>query len=468
MKSDDAVRPAHNARCDIDFFSLLQPLLAHGDFSIAAAEFTSRLAQYFRCDRVSLGFLDADAIKIAAISNHHQDIESAMLPDLQAVMEECILQDVLLIYPQPISDFPYIVLAHARFAQVNGASLVFSVPFGHAGRIVGALVFERRLGGGLDAGQAEALTVFARHASSLLEMKWLQEQPFATRCLRRLRDYWKGDGDETTARRRYGAGLISMALVAVFFLVPMSNEVTGQARLEAYTQRTISAPVDGYLKEVRVRPGDRVQQGQVLGELNDETLQTESRRLEAEAAQQENALAEAMAKADRAQVVIRRAKLDEVVAQRDLVAQQLDRIHLIAPFDGAVIKGDLSQLAGSPIKRGDALLTLSQGTGFRVIVQVSERDIPDIAVGQRGSLVFTALPAEKYPIRVVRLTPFASVSAEGQNVFEVEAALEQPAEKLVPGLQGAAKIVTGARPPGWKWTMRAWHALYFLAWSKLP
>jgi multidrug resistance efflux pump len=444
---------------------LLHALLEHADLRAGTTEFLSRLAQRFDCDRVSLGFVAGRSVKLGAISHCPGKIDAA-LPEVVAAMEESLLQDATLAYPHPVGRFPYIVVAHAKLADAHALASALTVPFGQQGRLVGALCFENTRRAAFDPADVAFIQQLAHHAGPLLKLKWSLRQPWPLRALHRMRDALDEAGK---ARRRMlatAAAAMCLCLLGLF-AVPVAGTVSGQARLEASVQRLLSAPVDGFLKEVRVLPGDRVAEQQVLAELNDETLLTEYRKLEAEAAQQENYLAEAMVKADRTQLALKRAKLDEVLAEKDLVAQQLERIRLVAPFDGVVIKGDLTQLLGSPLKRGDILLTLSQGTGFRVIVDVPERDISDIAIGQEGRLVLTALPAQRFAVRIARITPVATVSSDGQNVFEVEAALTANAPDLVPGMKGVAKIATRDQPIGSKWAARAWHALTFLAWSRL-
>lgn len=445
---------------------LLHALLEHADLRAGTTEFLSRLAQRFDCDRVSLGFVAGRSVKLGAVSHCSGKIEAAALSEVTAAMEESLLQDATLAYPHPVGKFPYIVVAHAKLADAHGLASALTVPFGQQGRLVGALCFENTRRDAFDSADVALMQQVAHQAGPLLKFKWLLQKPWPLRALLRIREMLDEGGK--ARRRMLVAGSAAMCLCLLgLFAIPVAGTISGQARLEASVQRLLSAPVDGFLKEVRVLPGDRVSEQQVLAELNDETLLTEYRKLEAEAAQQENLLAEAMAKADRTQLALKRAKLDEVLAQKDLVAQQLERIRLVAPFDGVVIKGDLTQLLGSPLKRGDVLLTLSQGTGFRVMVDVPERDISDIAIGQDGLLVLTALPAQRFPIRIVRITPVASVSTDGQNVFEVEAALKESAPDLGPGMKGVAKITARDQPIGWKWVARAWHALTFLVWSRL-
>lgn len=101
------------------------------------------------------------------------------------------------------------------------------------------------------------------------------------------------------------------------------------------------------------------------------------------------------------------------------------------------------------------------------MIEVPERDIEDIALGQEGVLVLAALPARRFPVRIARIMPVATVSEDGRNVFEVEAALNELAAELVPGMKGVVKIAAREEPLGWRWARRFWHALHFLAWSWL-
>ncbi len=448
------------------FLEMLRALLEQPDVRAGTTEFLSRLAQRFDCDRVSLGFASGHAVRLGAVSHFAEKLEAPALEHVVAAMEESLLQDAPLAYPHPVGTFPYIVVAHAKLADAHGLASALTVPFGQEGRLLGALCFENTRRDAFEPAEVSFIQQLAHHAGPLLKLKWSLQQPWPRRALRRVRDALDERG---VAHRRVFAGAAAAALLCLLgvFAIPVAGTVSGQARLEASVQRLLTAPIDGYLKEARVLPGDRVREKQVLAELNDDTLQTEFRKLDAEAAQQENYVAEAMAKGDRTQLAVKRARLDEVLAEKDLVAQQLDRIRLVAPFDGVVIKGDLTQLLGSPLKRGDILLTLSQGTGFRVMIDVPERDIADIEIGQEGALVLTALPAQRFAVRIVRITPVATVSTDAQNVFEVEAALTGSAAELVPGMKGVAKIATRNQPIGWKWAARVWHALTFLAWSRL-
>ena len=86
------------------------------------------------------------------------------------------------------------------------------------------------------------------------------------------------------------------------------------------------------------------------------------------------------------------------------------------------------------------------------MLQVDDRDIAGLELGQRGELVLSGLPDRKLPISVKRITPVAT-QQDGRNVFAVEAAIDATAgAALRPGMQGIGKVAVGQRSLLWIWT----------------
>jgi hypothetical protein len=84
---------------------------------------------------------------------------------------------------------------------------------------------------------------------------------------------------------------------------------------------------------------------------------------------------------------------------------------------------------------------------------VNERDIQDIAVGERGSLATTSKPSEKYKFTIDRVDPLG-VAKEGSNVFTVYATLDQTSPSWRPGMAGEARVDIDKRTWAWIWTHR--------------
>jgi multidrug resistance efflux pump len=160
-------------------------------------------------------------------------------------------------------------------------------------------------------------------------------------------------------------------------------------------------------------------------------------------------------------------QMNQIIAETELVEQQLESIQLTAPFDGVVIEGDLSQALGSPVERGDTLFKIAPLDDYRIILKVDESEIAYIEVGQQGSLTLSSLSQQSMPIRVERITSVAKAS-DGANFFRVEASLPEANGILRPGMEGIGKINAGRERLIWIWTHEFIDWLSLWVWSWWP
>ena len=79
-----------------------------------------------------------------------------------------------------------------------------------------------------------------------------------------------------------------------------------------------------------------------------------------------------------------------------------------------------------------------------MIVEVDERDIPDVKLGAAGVLALAALPENARGFRVSRITP-VSTARDGRNFFEVEGTLSGLPASVQPGFQGVGRIQSEPR-----------------------
>ena len=442
-------------------------LLGRKRFGEAATALAQQLANHLKCDRVSLGWHDKNGMTVVAasyVAEVHARQETARL--VAAVMDEAAEQGVSLIHPEPDTARPHILLAHDELARRQGNALC-TVPLVHGGEVLGALTLERR-DQGFTPNEAVHFERVASLLAPVLELKHEIGQPFwrrfTTHAKSRVHHLLKSG---TPAGRPIKIGLATAAvLLAVLLLFPFAYHVNAPARLEGAIQRTLTAPAEGYLQAVMVRPGDRVKAGQVLAELADQDMRVQQRGLAAELAQHENAQASAQARNDRAEFSTSQGQADAVRAKLELLQQQLERSQVRAPFDGIVIKGDLSQSIGAPVERGAELITLAPDTGYRVMIEAEEAEVADLQPGQTGRLILAALPSRTLPIKVERITPLATTE-DGRHFFAVYATLQGKLPALRPGMQGFAKIEAGRRSLLVSWISRSlsWMRLQLWSWG---
>lgn len=448
-----------------EVLSLQATLLNHRHFAPAATALANELAGLLHCDRVSIGITRNGATRLEAVS--HSSTERHGGDDFMAItaaMDECVDQQAAILYPQPSRAQPRITLAHAALANRMGGGTLLTLPLVERLEVFGAITIESQQGVGFEEEEVTKLEHMAGLIGPLLAVKREVDLPLRRRLGDKLAATWRklvGPG-HTTLKVASVGGLVLLGLLT---LIPVDYRVTAPVRLEGQIQRTLSAPSDGFVQLVHARPGDPVRAGQVLVELARQDLMLELRRWQSELAQHENAYGGAMSNGDRAQLAVSLARMQEAQAQVDLVQGQLERARIEAPFDGVVISGDLSQSLGTPVERGHALLTVAPVEGRRLIVEVDERDIDQVRLGQRGEFALQAMPGRSLGLIVQRITPVAS-SADERNFFAVEASLIGADPGLRPGLEGVAKIDAGRRSLAWIWLHRGgdWLRLNMWRW----
>jgi multidrug resistance efflux pump len=338
------------------------------------------------------------------------------------------------------------------------------VPLVGVDAVAGVLMLERDRP--LDAAEHELLETLALALAPLLELQREAGQGATRRVLRTARRWLGVATDSSHPALKLGLALV-VAVLVVLAAVPVPFRISAQAVVEGAVQRSVVAPFEGFLREAPARAGDTVKAGQVLALLDDKDLKLEKVRWESELELALRKEREAMARDNRVDQRLAAAQANQARAQLDLVLGKLERVAVTAPFDGIVVKGDLSQQLGSPLEQGKVLYELAPLDAWRVILKVDERDIAHVQVGARGELVLASLPGQSWPFTVRQLTP-VSVAEEGRNTFRVEAELGDQVPKLSPNMEGVGKVESGRASLLWTWTRPLVDWLRLAWWKALP
>ena len=204
-----------------------------------------------------------------------------------------------------------------------------------------------------------------------------------------------------------------------------------------------------------------------MAALDDRDLRSDALKWESERQKNVQRHRDALAKHDRAGMLVAVAQLGQAEAELALAKEKLSRTRILAPISGLVVSGDLTQMIGSPVEQGKVLFEVAPLDSYRVVVQVSEFDLRYVRVGQRGILSLTGTAGETTPIEVERITP-VSTPQGGRNTFRVEALLGPSDIPLRPGMEGVAKLEVGPASQLWIWTRPIVERGRVLLWEWTP
>jgi RND family efflux transporter MFP subunit len=444
---------------------LLVGTLEHERFSAAATTAVTEIATHLGCERVSLGLLRGRHIEVHAVSHSARiDRRSNLMRDIAGAMEEAIDQDSSVAFPPIDGQPPVIAFAQELLAERANGEAVCSTPLYSAGRCVGALTLERNIDRAFNQSSLAMCESLGALLGPICSLKFQQDRFIGLSILDSLRRVaMRLCGPRHFALKLWT--LTALAVLLFFSFATGTYRVRSDATLEPMHKRVMTAPQAGYIDTAMARAGDRVSAGQVLATLDRKELDLEKLKLASEHERFSKEQRAALGSHERAKAAIASAQMKQVRSRLDLLNERLKRTQIVAPFDGVLVAGDLNQSLGAPVEDGDVLFQIAPLDAYRVQIEVDERDVGMIQIGQSGHLALTGLPDEAIEFSVTRILPI-SEAKDGANRFAVEAALATGSQLLRPGMQGAAKIDIGERKLLWIWThsLVNWVRLRLWAW----
>lgn len=462
---------ANNDGAEVHLSSRQSPMLisalkceqVEASATCAANELMTQLS----CVRVSFGSLNKKKIKLLALS-HSASYEprANIIRNIENAMDEVVAHQGTVVYPTFESEAGEFS-NHSVLSKTEENEFICTVPLVSAGRIIGAISFERSVDASFSKADVSQCEEMARLLGPIIDMKLRLERSVIAIAKEELLF--------APIKRIVGPRGVQFKLVLLFILglVGVLGVVNGQfrisatANLEAKVQRVAVAPFDGYINNAFVRAGEIIQENDVLAELDDRELRLEQRRLISQRDEMAKQYNKALAGLDHAQTRIYQTQVSQVKAKLALLNEQLVRTKIMAPFDGIVISGDLSQSLGTPVERGTLLFEIAPLNEYRVVLQVDERDIAYIEAGQMALLTLSAMPGTQFPLTVEKVSSVYQQD-ESKALFRVEASIvdQQGIPSLRPGMKGIGKIEVGERSYLWQWTRRmtGWLQLHLWAW----
>ncbi len=229
-------------------------------------------------------------------------------------------------------------------------------------------------------------------------------------------------------------------------IASVSDRIEAVGSLHADESAVISAELNGRIKAIGFKEGERVTKGQALISLDDAIFR-------AELAQARASLAQSRASYRRADELLRHNAGSAVARDQALARLRVNRARVVlarrrlaqttirAPFEGIVGLRGVS--VGDYVQAGQDIVTLVDIDPIKVDFRVPEIYLSDLNEGQRVAVAVDAYPGEVFSGQVYAIDPVVDING---RAISMRARIPNAQARLRPGLFARVKLTVDTRP----------------------
>ena len=236
-----------------------------------------------------------------------------------------------------------------------------------------------------------------------------------------------------------------------------TTTVEAKGQLKPISSSVVSPSVDGTVDSINVQAGQSVNEGDVLMTIKNDELDrnvAEAQRA-VTAAQEDLANAQKAASANPNAVSAAQRSLASAQANLDQANAKASSRTVTAPSSGSIV--ELNAKVGATVTGGMIMgesdtsggkqcMQIADLSKMKVTVQVGEKDIAKIAVGQSANVTYPAFPDIVSQGTVTAIASVANSDAVngggGSVTFNVDILIEAPDARLKPGMTAEVSVVT--------------------------
>lgn len=272
---------------------------------------------------------------------------------------------------------------------------------------------------------------------------------------------------------RFGAAGPLTVELAKAQRIQMAQQLTVVGNLIGDATVSVVPRAAGRLQDISVRLGDQVRRGQRIAKIEDQEIQEQVRQAEAAfevskatIRQRDADLSLAKTNVERARNLFARellpqqtlddneARFQAAVAQLDLARAQntqsqarleelkinLDNTNILAPVDGFVARRAVDP--GAFVGQNAPVVDVVDIRRVRLVVNVVEKDLKQIKLGDNASVNVDAFPGENFSGRIARVSPVLDATT---RTATIELEIPNGDYRLKPGMYARVNITTDNR-----------------------
>jgi len=425
-----------------NWLMMLSKSFAMPDTKKAFQGLLQTLQQHFQAQRVILGLQKGKHCRVESISEiEHFKRQADIVHVGEALMKSTLLLQAPLTTE---SDDPQV----KQMLKITGAQGLLSLPLPK-----------------FPDGFAGVLIILWEKPPLETQLKELGQLALAlgmtTVALKRARLRWwqRFQFDTSKERNRRIFKLSLWFAFVVVMLIPVPHRIAGSVLLEPTVKRFVNAPFDGILKQTFHLSGDQVKNGDLLAELDGKEIEWQLSGLNAEKSRAQKQKDVSAAARDTSSVQIAQLEIERLDAQIELLEHRMANLQIKSPLEGIVILGDLKRAEGSPINKGQVLFEIAPLDNMLVQMAISVDDIRYVEPNAPLSIILDAYPNDIFEETVSKIQPRA-MTRDSQQVFILEAKMDNVDGRLRPGLKGHGRVYADKETLGWVIFHKAWEHLF--------
>jgi putative peptide zinc metalloprotease protein len=254
--------------------------------------------------------------------------------------------------------------------------------------------------------------------------------------------------------------VVAAGIVGILLAIPVWQEsVVGKFVLEPTSRAVVRAHVPGTISKLYVQEGDVVSRGSALATLKSVPL--------------ESGLNDAGTKLLLASAQVKEAALtyrgygnalmetEHSARQYEQLSEMNAALEMKAPISGTVMTPKIQEQLGAYLKAGGELLEIAELSQMRARIYISEYELYKIRAGEAARLqIDGALRRSDGQVGLVSARPTKTVqpgeqesgdnssAAQPHQFYFVDIVVQNPEQRLKPGMTGVARVYSGRRSLG--------------------
>ncbi|MDR4494604.1 MAG: efflux RND transporter periplasmic adaptor subunit [Nitrospirales bacterium] len=262
---------------------------------------------------------------------------------------------------------------------------------------------------------------------------WQILQPNGTRAGR-----WK----QLFQKKWVWTGVVGLMLA---MCLPVRLATLAPVEVIARDPAVVTAPLEGVIAQVVVKPNTFVEEGDVLFRYDDKNFRNQfdvaEKNLAVALMEYRKTSQEAFLEDETGgnlPVQFTEVRLKEV--ERDYAWERLEQVDVTSPRAGVVIFGDPTDWVGRPIVVGERIMEVADPEQVELKIDLPVEDAIVLEKGAEVDIFLDANPLKTISARLVHASYHAEVLPTQVLAYRVKAALIEPGSHIRIGWQGTAKI----------------------------